>query len=156
MGYRKIDSTDARILDYLQRDSGLTNVELAGRVGLSPSPCLTRVKALERDGVISRYVAVLDPAALGLHVDVFIRVRLKEQARETMAAFEDAMKLRDEVIDCYLMSGEADYLLRVMVPDVRSLERFTVEHLARLSGVASIQSSLSLKEVKSRAPIPVP
>ena len=126
MATRKLDGIDARILSHLQRNAKLTNLELAELVNLSPSPCLARVKALERDGVISRYTALVNPASLGLNVNVFIRVRLEKQSREILASFEQAIGLREEVLDCYLMSGEADYLLRVVVPDVASLEKLTI------------------------------
>lgn len=155
MATRKLDSIDARILSHLQRNAKLTNLELADLVNLSPSPCLARVKALERDGVISRYTALVDPASLGLNVNVFIRVRLEKQSREILSSFEHAIGLREEVLDCYLMSGEADYLLRVVVPDVASLEKLTIDHLSRIPGVANIQSSFALKEVKIHSPLPV-
>ena len=155
MATRKLDGIDARILSHLQRNAKLTNLELAELVNLSPSPCLARVKALERDGVISRYTALVNPASLGLNVNVFIRVRLEKQSREILASFEQAIGLREEVLDCYLMSGEADYLLRVVVPDVASLEKLTIDHLSQIPGVANIQSSFALKEVKSHSPLPV-
>lgn len=155
MAKRKLDSIDIRILAELQRNAKLTNVELAEAVNLSPSPCLARVKALEKDGIISRYTAIVNPVAVGLNVNVFIRVRLEKQSREILASFEHAIRLREEVLDCYLMSGEADYLLRVVVPDVASLEKLTIDHLSRIPGVANIQSSFALKEVKMHSPLPV-
>ncbi|PVX85922.1 Lrp/AsnC family transcriptional regulator [Paraburkholderia unamae] len=155
METRKLDATDRRILSVLQRNAKLTNVELAEAISLSPSPCLARVKALERDKVISRYIAVLNPESVGLNVNVFIRVRLEKQSREILSAFEAAIMAHEEVLDCYLMSGEADYLLRVAVPDVASLERLTIDRLSRIPGVASIQSSFALKEVKANSSLPL-
>jgi Lrp/AsnC family transcriptional regulator, leucine-responsive regulatory protein len=152
---RKLDAMDKRILSVLQRDAKLTNVELADAVSLSPSPTLSRVKSLERDNVISRYIALLNPLAVGLNVNVFVRVRLEKQSREILSAFEAAIMAHEEVLDCYLMSGEADYLLRVAVPDVASLERLTIDRLSRMPGVANIQSSFALKEVKAYSPLPL-
>src|SRR5581483_8196678 len=105
-----------------------SNVELAKAVNLSPSPCLTRVKALEEGGLISRYVALLDPLKFSLTVSVFIHVSLEKQMRNALDAFESSVLARDEVMECYLMTGESDYLLRVVVPDVQSLERFIVDY----------------------------
>ncbi|MGQ3198194.1 MAG: Lrp/AsnC family transcriptional regulator, partial [Hydrogenophaga sp.] len=114
----KLDTTDLRLLDELQRDGALSNVELARRVNLSPSPCLARVKALERAGVIQRYVALASAAALGLGLNVFISIRLKTQSRETLSTFEGHVEGFDEVMECYLMTGDSDYLLRVALPDM--------------------------------------
>src|SRR5690606_34703522 len=111
------DSVDLKILKELQRDSHLSNVELAKRVHLSPSPCLARVKALHEAGVIRQYVALLDAQKLGLHLNVFISVSLKRQDRPSLQAFESRICAREEVMECYLMSGDADYLVRIAVPD---------------------------------------
>lgn len=150
-----LDEVDARILDQLQRDARLTNVELAARVRLSPSPCLARVRRLERSGVIGRYVALLDPERVGLPVSVFIQVRLERQVERALEAFEEAMARHPEVMECYLMTGDSDYLLRVVVPDVAALERFIVDHLSRIAGVANIRSSFALKQVKYQTALPV-
>ena len=114
----QLDTIDFRILTELQNDGSLTNVELARRVHLSPSPCLTRVKALEAAGVIRQYVALADPKALGLGLSVFISISLKAQSKEALAAFEQRIAEHDEVMECYLMTGDSDYLIRVAVADM--------------------------------------
>jgi DNA-binding Lrp family transcriptional regulator len=150
------DSTDWKILDLLQRDARLSNVELARTVNLSPSPCLARVRALEAAGYISRYVTLLDPVRVGLPLSVFIRVRLERQTETALEAFESAMRDRPEVMECYLMTGDADYLVRVVVPDIQSLQDFIVNFLTRVPGVGNIQSSFSLKQVKYQTALPLP
>ena len=117
------DEIDRRILHELQHDGALSNVELARRVHLSPSPCLARVKALESAGVIQRYVALADAKALGLGLNVFINISLKEQSKEALARFEQRIAEHDEVMECYLMTGDSDYLIRVAVTDIAALER---------------------------------
>ncbi|NDF52169.1 MAG: Lrp/AsnC family transcriptional regulator, partial [Betaproteobacteria bacterium] len=112
-----MDRTDLRILDALQHDGSLSNVALAEKVHLSPSPCLARVKALENKGVIRRYVALLDPKALGLGLNVFIFISLKSQVRASLERFEKTIAEHPEVMECYLMTGDSDYLLRVAVKD---------------------------------------
>src|SRR6185503_7011764 len=151
-----LDSIDWRILARLQDEARISNVNLAKAVNLSPSPCLSRVRALEQSRVISRYVTLLDPLKLGLTVSVFIQVSLEKQMRNALDTFESSVLARDEVMECYLMTGDADYLLRVVVPDVQSLERFIVDYLARIPGVASIKSSFALKQVKYKTALPLP
>lgn len=151
----RLDRIDRKILDLLQQDARLPNNELAERVGLSPSPCLRRVKALEEAGVISRTVALIDPVAVDLPVNVFISVSLERQVEERLEAFERAVMDLPEVLECYLMTGDADYLLRVVVPDLASYERFLKEHLTRVSGVVSIRSSFALKQVRYRTALPL-
>lgn len=155
MPHNHLDLTDLRILRELQNDAKLKNVELAARVHLSPSPCLARVRALEAAGLISRYVTLLDPHAVGLGVSVFIQVRLERQIETTLDTFEQAMHERPEVMECYLMTGESDYLLRVVVPDVPALERFIVDVLSQIPGVANIHSSFALKQVKYKTALPL-
>jgi Lrp/AsnC family leucine-responsive transcriptional regulator len=152
----QLDDTDRRILARLQEDARISNVDLAKAVNLSPSPCLSRVRALEERGLISRYVAVLDPLQLSLTVSVFIHVSLERQMRNALDTFESSVLGRDEVMECYLMTGESDYLLRVVVPNVQSLERFIVDYLAKIPGVASIKSSFALKQVKYKTALPLP
>ena len=120
----EFDATDLRILTQLQQDSSLTNIELAKRVHLSPSPCLTRVKALEANGVIERYVALVNPKQLGLNLSVFISISLKEQSKSALAEFEQRIAEHEEVMECYLMTGDSDYLIRVAVADITALEKF--------------------------------
>ena len=150
-----LDDIDIRILAALQEDGRLTNVELAKRVNLSPSPCLARVKALERSGLISAYVALCDPLALGLSVNVFISVSLERQGKDALEGFEQRIADHPEVMECYLMTGASDYLLRVLVPDMKSLERFIVDHLAKIPGVANIRSSFALKQVRYKTALPL-
>ena len=114
-----LDPTDWKILARLQVDARLSNVDLAQAVHLSPSPCLNRVRNLETSGVIKRYVSLLDPLALGLTVSVFIQVTLEKQVEKQLGSFESAIQQRPEVMECYLMTGDSDYLLRVVVPDIR-------------------------------------
>jgi Lrp/AsnC family leucine-responsive transcriptional regulator len=151
-----LDATDWKILGRLQDDARLSNVELARAVNLTPSPCLNRVRTLEESGIISRYVTLLDPLKLGLTVSVFIQVSLEKQMRNALDTFENSVLARQEVMECYLMTGDADYLLRVVVPDVQSLERFIVDYLAKIPGVASIKSSFALKQVKYKTALPLP
>ena len=151
-----IDTLDLRILERLQGDARLSNVELAKAVHLSPSPCLARVRALEEDGIIARYVTLLDPLRLGLTVSVFISVKLEKQIESALEVFETAMRGRPEVMECYLMTGDSDYLLRVLVPDMPALERFIVDFLARVPGVGNIRSSFALKQVKYQTSLPLP
>lgn len=151
----KLDRIDRRILAHLQVEGNLANNELAEKVGLSPSPCLRRVKALEEAGVISRYVALVDPASVDLPVNVFVSVSLDRQVEERLDSFEAAVMARPEVLECYLMTGDADYLLRVVVPDLASYERFLKEHLTRIPGIASIRSGFALKQVRYRTALPL-
>ena len=155
-GPAQLDTVDIKILAALQRDSSLTNVELARRVHLSPSPCLARVKALEKTGVIRRYVALVDPEAVGLGVSVFISISLREQNTAALAEFERRIEACDEVMECYLMTGDADYLLRVVVPDIRALERFVLDRLSPIPGVEKIRSSFTLKQVRYKTELPLP
>ncbi len=150
-----LDATDIRILQELQRDAKLTNVELAARVHLSPSPCLARVRALEKSGVINRYVTLLDPIRLGQAVSVFIQVRLEQQVERALKTFEAAIAGWPEVMECYLMTGDSDYLLRVVVADIPAFERFILERLSKIRGVANIRSSFSLKQVKYETALPL-
>jgi Lrp/AsnC family leucine-responsive transcriptional regulator len=150
-----LDPINLEILNALQRDAKLTNVELAARVHLSPSPCLARVRELERAGIIQRYVALADPQALGLNVSVFIQISLEKQIERSLEVFETAIAGYPQVMECYLMTGDADYMLRVVVPDVPALQRFIVDGLARIPGVSNIRSSFALKQVKYETALPV-
>jgi DNA-binding Lrp family transcriptional regulator len=152
----QIDTIDRNILSILQEDARISNLDLARRVGLSPSPCLRRVRELERSGLVRRHVTLLDPQALGLGVSVFIQVRLDRQVERCLETFEAAVLIRPEVMECYLMTGDSDYLLRVVVPDVPAFERFLVEHLTRVPGVANLRSSFALKQVKYTTALPLP
>ncbi|MDO8299193.1 Lrp/AsnC family transcriptional regulator [Lacisediminimonas sp.] len=150
-----LDGIDLAILRELQSDSSLSNVELARRVNLSPSPCLMRVKALQTSGLIQRYVALLDARQLGLHLNVFISISLKQQNEKALQAFEARVCAREEVMECYLMTGDADYLIRVAVPDIGALERFILQHLASIPQVEKIRSSFALKQVRYKTALPL-
>jgi DNA-binding Lrp family transcriptional regulator len=152
----KLDTTDLRILAELQTNGALSNVELARRVHLSPSPCLARVKALEHNGVIDRYVALANAAALGLGLNVFISISLKEQSKAALAEFEQRIAEHDEVMECYLMTGDSDYLMRVALPDIAALEKFILEQLTPISGIEKIRSSFALKQVRYKTALPLP
>lgn len=151
----KLDATDLRILEELQRDASLSNVELARRIHLSPSPCLARVKALEAANVIRRYVALVDPPALGIGLNVFISISLKSQDKQALADFERRIAEHDEIMECYLMTGDADYLIRVAVTDIGALEQFILEHLTSIPGIDKIRSSFALKQVSYKTALPL-
>jgi Lrp/AsnC family transcriptional regulator, leucine-responsive regulatory protein len=150
-----MDAIDLRILDVLQRDARVSNVELARAVNLSPSPCLARVRALEAAGYIQRYVTLLEPKKLGITVSVLVQVTLEKQIEPALEAFEKAVRERPEVMECYLMTGDADYLLRVVVPDLAAYEHFLMHHLTRVPGIANIRSSFALRPVKYRTDLPL-
>lgn len=151
-----LDATDMRIMNALQEHGRLTNVDLAARVGLSPSPCLARVKALEKSGVIDRYVALVRPDALGLGLSVFIQVTLERQTEKALEIFEARMLAFDEVMECYLMTGDSDYMVRLVVKDMDSLQQFIVKELTTIPGVANIRSSFALKQIKYKTALPIP
>ena len=150
-----LDATDRRILGHLQDNARLTNAELAELVEMSASPCWRRVRALEEAGTIRRYVTLLSPESAGLPVSVFVYVSLEKQVESALEAFERAVRERPEVMECYLITGDADYLLRVVVADLAAYERFLMEHLTRVPGVASIRSGFALKQVKYSAALPL-
>ena len=152
----KLDTIDIRILNELQTDSSHSNVELAKRVHLSPSPCLMRVKALKDKGVIRNYVALADPKVLGLGLNVFISISLKEQSKEALAEFEKRISEHDEVMECYLMTGDSDYLIRVAVANMDALEKFILEQLTPIAGIEKIRSSFALKQVRYKTALPLP
>ena len=152
----KLDVIDLRILAELQADGSLSNVELARRVHLSPSPCLARVKALESGGMIERYVVLVNAQALGLGLNVVISISLKTQSREALAEFERRIAEHDEVMECYLMSGDSDYLIRVALPDIAALERFILEQLTPMAEIEKIRSSFALKQVRYKTALPLP
>jgi len=144
----KLDEIDRKIIGELQRNCRLTSQELADRVGLSASPCARRVRILEENGAIKGYVAVIDQAKVGLPVNVFASVKLERQREEELDTFSHAIAQWPEIADCYLMTGQRDYLLRIVVRDLEAYERFLKEKLTRLTCIASIESSFALGEVK--------
>ena len=156
MPNQHLDRIAWRILDRLQRDARTSNADLAREVGLSPSPCLRRVRELEQSGVIKDYVTLLEPAEVGLPISVFVQVTLERQVERALETFEHAMLDRAEVMECYLMTGDADYLLRVVVANIAAYEAFLKEHLTRVPGVSGIKSSFALNQVKYRTALPLP
>ncbi len=150
-----IDATDLKILANIQENCRLTNVELAEKVNLSPSPCLRRVRNLEADGVIKGYMALVDQTAVNLPVSVFVQVTLERQVVADLETFEDAILARAEVMECYLMTGDADYLLRVVAKDLQAYQEFLLAHLTQIPGVASIKSSFALKQVVFKTSLPL-
>lgn len=143
-----LDRTDLRILRELQRDGRLPIVELAERVSLSATACQRRVRKLEESGVIERYAAVLSPAALGHQVEAFVRVSIERQSRDVTQAFEEAIRKRPEVRACYVMTGDLDFLLHVLVPDLQAFAEFSMKILIGLPGVKDVRSSLVLDAIK--------
>ena len=152
----KLDPIDLRILDELQRDGALSNVELARRVHLSPSPCLARVKALESAGVIDRYVALASASAVGLGLNVFISISLRTQSKESLGDFERSIVEHDEVMECYLMTGDSDYLIRIAVADMAALETYIPEQLTPSPGIEKIRSSFALTQGRYKTALPRP
>ncbi len=150
-----LDQIDRKILKALQGNARLSSQELSDQVGISPSPCWRRVKALEESGVISRYVTLVDPEALGLSISIFTNVSLDKQIETALETFQKAVRRRPEVMECYLMTGDFDYLLRVVVGSLHDYERFLLDHLTKIPGVASIKSSFALKQVKYTTALPV-
>ena len=150
-----LDAIDRKILAALQADGRSTMQDLADAVGLSVSPCHRRVKLLEERGVISRYMALVDQKSVGLHVSVFISIKLERQKEEDLDRFARAISGWEEVLECYLMTGNRDYLLRVVAADLASYEHFLKTKLTRLDGIASIESSFALSQVKYSIALPV-
>ncbi len=151
----KLDRTDRAILAELQRDGRLSNRELAERVHLSESACLRRIRALEEAGVVDRYAAMVNQSKVGLPGNVFVSITLNRQEQTDLAAFEAAVKRVPEVMECYLMTGQQDYLLRVVVSDPADFERLHSQHLTRLPGVARVQSSFALRTVRKFGGLPL-
>ena len=151
----KLDTIDIKILTQLQDNAKISNTELASRVGLSPSPCLARVRALEQAGFIERYVTLLAPTKLGLGINVFIQVRVERQVEQQLERFQNAIGSYPEVMECYLMTGDFDYLIRVIVADMRALEQFIIEKLSKLTGISNIRSSIALKQVQYKTALPL-
>jgi Lrp/AsnC family leucine-responsive transcriptional regulator len=150
-----LDEFDRKIIAELQADGRLANVDLAERIGLSPSPCLRRVKRLEREGYINSYRASLDRAMIGLGFTVFVGVRIEGHANDRADGFEEAVLAMPEVIACHMVSGTVDYLLEVVVPDLAHYQKFLIGKLLALSMVREVQSSIAINSLKAGAPLPV-
>ncbi|MGE0034545.1 MAG: Lrp/AsnC family transcriptional regulator [Xanthobacteraceae bacterium] len=151
----QIDDIDRKILALLQDDGRISLAALAEKVGLSPSPCLRRVRILEKTGIIARYVAVLSQRNVGLPVSVFVSIKLESQREDSLNRFSKAIARWPEVLECYLMTGPRDYLLRVVVADLAAYEQFLKQKLTRLDGIASIESSFALEQVKYTNVLPI-
>lgn len=150
-----LDAIDRRLLAALQQNGRLTATELAERVGITTSPCLRRLRRLEQSGVIRGYAALLDQEKVGLPISVFVSVKLERQREDALERFEQAMRLCPQVVECYLMTGPRDYLLRVVAKDLPAYERFLKDTLTRVEGVASIESSFALAQVKHANALPI-
>jgi DNA-binding Lrp family transcriptional regulator len=150
-----MDRLDRAIISILQDDGRLTNLELAQRIGLSPSPCLRRVKRLEGEGVITGYRAVVDPKAVGRGFDVIAYIDLSPIDAATVTAFEAAVQEVDAIVECHRMMSKPDYFLRIAVADLQAYERLYIKSLASLPGVASITSQIAMKNIKTAGRIPI-
>jgi Lrp/AsnC family transcriptional regulator, leucine-responsive regulatory protein len=151
----KLDAIDRKLLALLQSDGRISLTDLAEKVGLSSSPCLRRIRILERAGIISRYVAVLDQDKVGLPVSVFVSIKLESQRQQALDRFTKAIARWPEVLECYLMTGPRDYLLRVVVADLAAYDRFLKQKLTTVDGVSSIESSFALEQVKYTNVLPI-
>ncbi|WP_063552328.1 Lrp/AsnC family transcriptional regulator [Burkholderia territorii] len=151
----KLDAIDRRILRALQRNSNQTNAELAEQAGLSPTPCLRRVHLLEEQGVIDAYVALLNPAAVELRFTAFVRVTLERQDKTTVERFAREMEQAPEVLECHLMAGSYDYLLRVIAKDLDDYQRFQMETLTQIEGVRNVETEIPLKRIKQTVRLPI-
>lgn len=151
----KLDKYDRLILKALQKDGRISNVQLADKISLSESACLRRVRALEESGVIERYAALMSQRAVGLPGNVFVHIGLHREEESELTAFEAAVKSIPEVMECYLMTGEFDYLLRVVVSDMADFERLHRDSLTRLPGVARVNSSVAIRTVQKKTELPL-
>jgi Lrp/AsnC family leucine-responsive transcriptional regulator len=155
MALPTINRTDRKLLEILQRDGHLTNLELAERVSLSPSACLRRVRALEKAGVIRRYVALVDARKVGLALTAFVNLKLEKRGRQPADAFARAVKDWPEVLGCHSLTGDMDYVLRVQVEDLDHFSRFVMDSLLKHPGVLDVKSSFVLEEVKETTALPL-
>ncbi len=151
----EIDAIDRRILDALQRDGSLSASDVASQVGLSTTTCWRRIQALEQSGVIKQRVALLDRTRLGLDVVVFVQVRLSTQGRDAIAQFDQAIRDRPEVLDCYTLTGEWDFCLRIVTRDMKEYEAFFLDHLSKIPNVQSVNSSIAVTVIKESTVLPL-
>ena len=151
-----LDSFDFKILDALQENARITTLELAERVGLSPTPCARRVKRLEDEGVIERYVTLLNAERLGIGLNVFVNVRLRSQTKDAIDNFEAAIQELPEIVECYLLTGEYDFLLHLRIADIAALRSFVRDHLTTIESVATTHSSIALEQKKYTTALPLP
>lgn len=151
-----LDRTDLRLLALLQREGRASNTDIAAQVNLSPSACLRRIQRLESAGAISGYAALVDPKAVGLGLQAFVRVQLEKHGQPSIDLFADNMQSWDEVVACYALTGDMDYLLHVVVQDLEHFSRFLLDKLLNASGVADVNSSFVLRTVKAFSGLPLP
>ncbi|ATQ41612.1 Lrp/AsnC family transcriptional regulator [Caulobacter mirabilis] len=151
----KLDDIDRRILRVLQRDGRIQNTELAKKVGLSPSPCLRRVRLLEEAGVISRYVAILDPAKIGKGQTFFTRIWLSAQDEDTVEHFAAEVNKLPQVVECYIMLGDCDAMVRVVAADIAEYRKFQSEHLSRIRGVQNVKTDVPSQIIKQSYALPL-
>jgi Lrp/AsnC family transcriptional regulator len=151
----ELDTIDRRILDVLQHAASLSATDVATRVGLSTTTCWRRIQQLEQSGVIRQRVALLDRSALGLDVVVFVQVRLSTQGRDAIAQFDKAIRDRPEVLDCYTLTGEWDFCLRIVTHDMKEYEAFFLDHLSKIPNVQSVNSSIAVTVVKESTVLPL-
>ncbi len=150
-----LDKIDLEILKNLQADGRLTNVELAGKVALSPSPCLRRVKNLEDSGVINGYQASVNRKTVGLGMTVFVEMRVGKQSREQIMAIIESVIAPDEVVSCHLVSGQSDILAEVVVPTLEAYDAFLSDYLMTLEGIEDIRSNFAIRTLKANGPLPL-
>lgn len=151
----ELDLIDRRILDALQRDGSLSAADVGHRLGLSTTTCWRRIQQLDKAGVIKRRVALLDREALGLDVVVFVQVRLSTQGRDAIAQFDAAIRDRPEVLDCYTLTGEWDFCLRIVTRDMKEYEAFFLDHLSKIPNVQSVNSSIAVTVIKESTALPI-
>ena len=150
-----MDKIDKKIVFELQKNGRLSNFDLAEKVGLSPSPCLRRIKNLEKKKIISGYTAIIDEELFGYPITAFVSVRLENQTDGTLKVFEEGISHLDEVVDCWLVTGNRDYLLRVVAKNLKTYEKFMREDLTKIIGIASIETNFALGSVKTKQPLPI-
>lgn len=150
-----LDEIDLHIIDVLQRDGRISNQDLADKVGLSPSPCLRRLRQLESSGVVQKYVALVSPTAVGQGLQAFVEVRLDRQTRASVDKFEAEILKLPQVLECYLMAGDWDYVLRVVVRDLEEFRDFHMNFLSKIPGVGNVKSNISMKQVKYSTALPL-
>ena len=155
MPISKLDMIDLNIINNLQKNARISNIELSEKVNISPSACLRRVRELENKGVIKGYVSLIESSTLELGVNVMVNVKLERQVEKALESFEKAIQEWSEVMETYLMTGDSDYYLRIVVKDLPAYEKFLMEKLTKLPGVASIKSSFALKEIVHRTALPM-
>jgi len=151
----ELDAIDRKILRALQEDGKISMGELAEKVGLSPSPCARRVRLMEKAGIIKGYAAIIDQRRVGLPISAFASIKLERQREEDLDRFEETVSRWPEVLDCYLMTGQRDYLMRVVAADLEAYERFIKDKLTRLDNIASIETSFALGQVKRSETLPI-